>query len=131
MSNRNDTADWDLKRVRQTTRSLVEAIMFDEWPSLAAQVDFGLKSQEHYEALYYPLRNEEITPTQLDGALCHGPKITELANAAPSNPHKGLVFVTDWDLLREHGMDAGFEVMELDDPRVQALCRDRDNDRER
>ncbi len=128
MSDRND---WDLKRVRQTTRSLVQAIMDDVWPTPAAEVDFGLKSQEHYEALYYPLRNGEISPAQLDAALGRGPALTDLANAAPSNPHKGLGFVTDWDLLRAYGPEPEFEPVEQDVPRHQAMGRDRDNDRER
>ena len=28
-------------------------LMLDAWPRAGAIVDFGLKSQEHYEALYY------------------------------------------------------------------------------
>jgi hypothetical protein len=55
-------------------------------------VDFGLDTQEHYEALYYPWRRGEITTKQLDTALGDGKKLTALAQAAPSNPHKGIVF---------------------------------------
>ena len=31
--------------------------MLDVWPRNAAIVDFGIRSQEHYESLYYPLRH--------------------------------------------------------------------------
>src|SRR5262249_52563182 len=55
--------------VRDTTRNLVESIMLDVWPRSGAIVDFGLKSQEHYEALYYPIREGEISPEALDAAL--------------------------------------------------------------
>lgn len=85
---------------RPLTKQLVEAIAFDVWPGNAAAMDFGLNSQEHYEALYYPVRNGEITAEQLERALGSGPRLTELANAAPSNPHKGIVFWTAWDELR-------------------------------
>ena len=64
--------------LRDTTPNLVEAILLDVWPRRAAIVDFGLKSQEHYEALYYPLREGEITPEQLDAALGKGEKLTAL-----------------------------------------------------
>jgi hypothetical protein len=38
--------------IRDTSRNLVEAIGADEWPRNGAIVDFGIKSQAHYE-LYY------------------------------------------------------------------------------
>lgn len=85
--------------VRDTTRNLVEAIWLDAWPRSGAIVDFGLKSQEHYEALYYPVRNGEITPEALDAALGKAEKLTALARSAPSNPHREIEFHTDWDDL--------------------------------
>ena len=88
------------RRIRDTTRSLVKAVVLDVWPSNAAVGDFGIRSQEHYEALYYPLRHGDITPEQVDAALGNGRKLTELVNAAPHNPHKGIEFRTDWDDLR-------------------------------
>jgi hypothetical protein len=63
-------------------------------------VDFELKSQEHYEALYYPIREGEITAKQLDAALGKGDALTALARSARNNPHKAIVFQTDWDDLR-------------------------------
>jgi hypothetical protein len=86
--------------IRDTTRNLVESLMLDAWPRAGAIVDFGLKSQQHYEALYYPVREGEITPEQLDAALGKGEQLTELVNAAPHNPHQGIEFRTDWDDLR-------------------------------
>jgi hypothetical protein len=86
-------------RVGDTTHYLVEAIRLDVSPRGYAIVDFGLDSQEHYEALYYPVREGEITPEQLDAAFGHGEKLTALARAAPSNPHKDIEFHTSWDVL--------------------------------
>jgi len=86
--------------LRDTTRNLVESLMLDVWPRAGAIVDFGLKSQEHYEALYYPVREGEITPEQLDASLGKGEHLTALARAARSNPHKDIVFRTSWDDLQ-------------------------------
>jgi len=98
------------RSIRPLTKRLYEAILADIWPDgAAAIVDFGLESQEHYEALYYPLRAREITVEQLDDALGGGPKLTALAGAAKSNPHKGIVFRTPYDELleqEEEGEDA-------------------------
>jgi hypothetical protein len=88
-----------LTRTRDTTRSLVRAVAMDEWPSIAAVTDFGLESQRHYEALYYPIRNREIMPAALDAAMGYGEKLTELARNAPGNPHKDIQFHTAWDDL--------------------------------
>lgn len=86
--------------VRPLTQKLFEAIMLDLWPEgIAAQVDFGLDSQEHYEALYGPIRNGEITIQQLDDAICDGAKLTALVKDCPSNRHKDIVFRTAWDEL--------------------------------
>jgi hypothetical protein len=103
--------------VRDTTRNLVEAIWLDVWPRSGAIVDFGLESQEHYEALYYPVREGEITPEQLDVALGKGEKLTALARSARSNPHKEINFRTDWDdLLPEPEPDPGGQVGTLPSP---------------
>ena len=63
--------------------------MLDAWPRAGAIVDFGLKSQEHYEALYYPVREGEITPEQLDAALGKGEKLTALAQVGTEQPAQG------------------------------------------
>jgi hypothetical protein len=85
--------------IRDTTRGLIKAIYLDCWPSVASIADFGLDSQIHYEALYYPVRNREISPEALDAALGHGEKLTALARGAPSNPHKDVAFHTSWDVM--------------------------------
>jgi hypothetical protein len=92
-------------RIRDTTRNLVQSVMLDNWPRSAAIIDFGLKSQQHYEALYYPIREGEITPQQLDAALGNGDELTGLARAAPSNPHRGITFHTDWDEILRRPAD--------------------------
>jgi hypothetical protein len=88
-----------LAATRDTTRNLVEAVMADSWPRAAAVVDFGLDSQEHYESLYYPIRNQEIMPAVLDAAMGYGEKLTEITRDSPSNPHKTIDFHTSWDEL--------------------------------
>jgi hypothetical protein len=108
------TADEPPPGPRDTTRNLVESIWLDVWPRSGAIVDFGLKSQEHYEALYYPVREGEITAEALDAALGKGEKLTALARSARSNPHRDIEFRTDWDFLRpepDHDADGRPETM--------------------
>jgi hypothetical protein len=85
--------------ISDATRNLIESIMLDLWPRETVAVDFGIDSRRHYEALYYPIREGEITPQDLDDALGHGRKLTELVKAAPSNPHKDVEFHTSWDVM--------------------------------
>jgi hypothetical protein len=85
--------------VRDTTRNLVQAVFLDAWPRAGAIVDFGLDSQAHYEALYYGVREGEITPEALDAALGNGEKLTALARSSPSNPHHEITFSTSWDIV--------------------------------
>lgn len=99
----------ELREVRPSTRDLITSVMLDTWPNLAAIVDFGLETQEQYEALYYPLRQGEISPKELDAALGDGKKLTELARQSPSNPHKDVEFYTSWDLMLEQRQDAHLE----------------------
>jgi hypothetical protein len=103
MSDEPETAERDAGRsgraIRDTTRNLIQSILLDVWPRSGAVVDFGLNTQEHYEALYYPLRHGDITPEQVDAALGKGKMLTELVNSAPHNPHKGIEFRTSWDEL--------------------------------
>jgi hypothetical protein len=92
--------------IRNTTRNLVEAIWADEWPRNGAIVDFGLRTQAHYEALYDGVRDGQITAGALDAALGRGEALTALARSARSNPHREIAFRTDWDDLRdEEGPD--------------------------
>ena len=92
-----------LEQVRPVTRNLIESVMLDSWPDHAAIVDFGIDSQEHYDALYYPIREEEISPKQLDEALGNGEKLTQLVRGAASNPHRDVSFSTSWDAIFGRG----------------------------
>jgi hypothetical protein len=99
--------------VRPLTRQLVTDVLFDQPPSFAAAVDFGIDSQRHYEALYFPIRNREITPLALDAALGDGAKLTEIVRAAPSNPHKDIAFDTsrDREAIREESVEERYQKM--------------------
>lgn len=99
MSDRNPKFAEQLAAARPTTRHLVSSILLDAWPNHAAAVDFGIDSQKHYEALYFPVREGEITPETLDAALGDGQKLTALVREAASNPHKDVEFHTSWDLI--------------------------------
>lgn len=83
--------------IRPATRSLIDAVKMDAWPSNATITDFGIDSQQHYEALYHPIREGEISPDVLDDAMGHGQRLTMLVREAPSNPHKEVEFYTAWD----------------------------------
>jgi hypothetical protein len=85
--------------VRPITRRLINAVLQDTWPDHTVIVDFGLDSQKHYEALYYPIRQCEILPQALDAALGHGERLSGLTREAVSNPHKDVVFYTSWDVV--------------------------------
>jgi hypothetical protein len=96
--------------IRDTTRDLIQAILFDTWPHSEAIADFGLTSQAHYEALYYPVRNREITAQALDAALGKGDELTALVRSAPSNPHRDIAFRTARDELMTpfQGLEGGW-----------------------
>jgi hypothetical protein len=81
-----------------TAHSLVQAVLMDAWPSTPACVDYGLATQAHYEALYYPIRRDEVTAEQLHTACLQGSDaLTTLARSLPSNPHKTLAFTSPYD----------------------------------
>ena len=102
MDEENDFIE-QLDQVRPVTRNLIEAVILDSWPDHAAVVDFGIDSQEHYEALYYPIRAHEILPKRLDEALGNGEKLTQLVREAASNPHRDVAFCTSWDAIFGRG----------------------------
>jgi hypothetical protein len=88
------------RAIRSVTKTLVEAFALDVWPdSPAVIVDFGIDSQSHYEALHGPVRAGEISADELDAALGNGVKLTALVRAAPSNPHKNIIFKCGGDAL--------------------------------
>jgi hypothetical protein len=117
MSDRNPKFAEQLAAARPTTRHLVGSILFDAWPNLASAVDFGIESQKHYEALYYPLRAGEITPETLDAALGDGQKLTALVREAASNPHKDVKFHTSWDSIPGRGDSTATDKISLIDLR--------------
>lgn len=87
--------------IRPATQNLFDSIMLDTWPRMAAITDFGIESQNHYEALYDPIRTGELTIEKLEEILGDGPKITKTVQACPSCRHKDIVFKTMWDELDE------------------------------
>jgi hypothetical protein len=127
----------ELLSVRPTTRNLVTSVLMDTWPSHAAVVDFGIDSQKHYEALYYPIRDAEIMPKELDGALGHGEKLTAMTREAASNPHKDVAFHTSWDVVLGRETERMGPKMALSELRnaksveveARAMTRDRDIER--
>ena len=85
--------------LKPVTESFIQAVNMDVGPTPAAQCDFGIDTQEHYEALYYPIKAGEITAEELDKALGSGPALTALVARCKSNPHKDITFVTSYDML--------------------------------
>jgi len=129
MSNRHTKFAEQLLSVRPTTRSLVTSILMDAWPNPATIVDFGIDSQKHYEALYFPIREAEIMPKVLDAALGDGPKLTALVRDAASNPHQDVEFHTSWDLIlgRDNSRTAEkIGLKDLVDINTKALTSDRE-----
>jgi hypothetical protein len=127
--------DEQLESVREVTRDLIESIRRDEWPRGAAILDFGIDSQTHYEALYYPIREGEIEPSELDEALGHGEKLSKLTREAPSNPHKEVEFHTAWDDLygRRRALDRSKEKapLSLEAREREEQVRENEPDRDR
>lgn len=85
--------------LKPVTEALVEAIVLDLWPGGAVIADFGLVSTRHYEAVYYAVRHDDVSPAELDNAVGNGPLLTEMMERAEHNPHRGrgLVFTTPYD----------------------------------
>jgi hypothetical protein len=129
MSDKHTKFAEQLLSVRPTTRNLVTSILMDAWPNHAAVVDFGIDSQKHYEALYFPIREAEIMPKVLDAALGDGPKLTALARDAASNPHKDVEFHTSWDLILSRDSSRSAEKISLNDLRSNS-AESRTPDRE-
>lgn len=94
---RDRAAEW--ANLRPLTKELILAINRDEWPGVAACLDFGLESRAHYEAVYYAYRHGDVTTGQLEAALGSGPKLTELMRNAQHNPHRLIRYRTVWDEL--------------------------------
>ena len=84
--------------VRPVTESVYLCLLLDVWPSPAGVMDFGIKSQSHYGALQHAVREDEVTPGQLDQACGNGAALTSLIR--PGNPYYGVEFQTPWDAMK-------------------------------
>jgi hypothetical protein len=87
-------AETETVTIRDTTRNLVEAPMLDMWPRSGAIVDFGLKTKERYEVLYYPLRQGDIVNPHGRFPLCDSVGYYRGANAL--NAHCRRAAVPGW-----------------------------------
>ena len=85
------------QKIRPMTENLIEALIFDAWPSAATCVDFGIRTTEHLGALQFAYKQDEVTGEQFDAALGKGREIQKLISKR--NPYREAVFETDWDLL--------------------------------
>ncbi len=86
--------------VRPLVQELYECLKAGVWPDgPAALTDFGIDSQEHFEALANAVVKGVITAQDLDAALGNGPLLTRLVRGAPANPHKNIVYRTPWDAM--------------------------------
>jgi len=84
--------------VRPLTEELIAAAMLDVWPGIATVVDFGIDSERHLGALQFAIREELVTPQELDAAMGSGAKLTEIAQRG-ENPYRDVTFKTSWDGL--------------------------------
>lgn len=89
--------------IRDNTRDLYRSLRFDEWPSQATIVDFGIASTAHLGALQYAVIHDEVTLEELDGALGNGLAIQALISER--NPYRHVTFRTDWDDIPEEHED--------------------------
>ena len=96
--NDNDSAK-KAPTIRDNTRDLYRSLRFDEWPSQATIVDFGIESPAHLGALQYAVIHDEVTLEELDQALGNGAAIQSLISE--QNPYRHVMFRTDWDDLPE------------------------------
>lgn len=84
--------------MKMTTQSLFEAIFLDLPVTPAVSADFGIYSQQQYEAYYYAIRRNDITADQFDKALGDGPALTTLLRNAINNPHREIRISTVYDV---------------------------------
>lgn len=80
--------------MRSVTQDIWDSMLLDVWPRMAAVVDFGLDTQEHYNAFHEVVRQRLATIEELDEALGSGPALTKLARRGRN---KSIVFKTAYD----------------------------------
>jgi hypothetical protein len=61
--------------VRPVTENIFWSLILDVWPNPAGVEDFGLRSDRHYAALQYAVRNDGVTAEELDRVLGDGDAI--------------------------------------------------------
>ena len=83
----------------KTVDALIESINICAFPSIAACADFGIKSQEDYEAYFYSIKSQELTREKLLPIVGNGKKLTKLLQSLESNPHKNIIIETAWDMF--------------------------------
>ena len=88
--------DFEQRPIRPLTQQLIECCQLDAWPSHATVVDFGIDSSSHLGAIQYALREELVTPQELDAAMGKGDKLTEIAQRG-DNLYRDVTFKTSWD----------------------------------
>jgi hypothetical protein len=81
--------------VRWTTAEVYCCLKFEGWPSKAGVAAFGIDSTEHLKALQYAVREQGVTPEQLDEALGDGTPLTALIQSP--NQFHGVKFETTLD----------------------------------
>jgi hypothetical protein len=109
-----------IDNMNTTANSLVDAVLMDEWPSMPTVIDYGIRTQKHYEALYFPIRRGEVTAGQLHSACLNGGKaLTKLISSLSSNPHKHLEFDNPYPIFSEE--DCRFEDWELESRKHESL----------
>ena len=95
--------------VSPMTERLIDILVLDVWPGNDAVVDFGIESDRHLMALQFAVREELVTPQELEAARCNGEKLNEIALRG-DNPYRDVVFRTSWDRMfldqaGDHGAD--------------------------
>lgn len=112
--------------VRDTTRSLLLSVFYDQPLTPGAIVDYGLDSPDHYRTLAYAIQVTDIHPMEVDEMLGDGKKLTQWVTNAVGNP-KGVVFKTSWDEI--YGRTV--EEPEAKEPQPPTRHAQRDRERER
>lgn len=88
------------ERRRELALNLYSCLMCDSVRELYRDTlkAFGIKSVEHYDALYYPVRNGEISLDDLERVTGNGDDVTHLVRSCKSNPHPEITFNTLYGL---------------------------------
>ncbi|MDB4490216.1 hypothetical protein N9045_01730 [bacterium] len=101
----------------RTADSLVESLMLDTIPNVAAAVDFGLDNeapQERYAALQRCVQVHNITADQLHAVVGDGPSISKLV-AETVEAEYAVTFRTVYDGMADYWEESE-ELEELEEP---------------